>query len=107
MLVRAATQGPAELAKLFSDREIVDAGDPPPHEALWAELPILVPIGTKPIAGIVMPLVGESHGDPILAKGPHFLDQPIVQLPGPLSFEKCHDRRPAREELGAISPDAV
>ncbi len=32
------------------DREIVDAGDAPLHEAVVGEFPILIAVGTKPVA---------------------------------------------------------
>ena len=43
----------------------------------------------EPVATVVVPLVGEAHGDPVLAKGPDFLDQAIVELTVPLVRQKC------------------
>ena len=33
-----------------------------------------------PLAAVVAPLVGETHGDAVVAKRPQLLDQPIVEL---------------------------
>ena len=49
MIVRPAAELPAEFAVRLGDGQIVDAGDPPAHQAIRVELPILVPIGAKPM----------------------------------------------------------
>ena len=57
--------------------------------------------------GITVPFVGETHRDAIAIVGPKFLDQPVVQLLGPLSFEKFDDLLPPMWKFGAISPARV
>src|SRR5262245_10293949 len=64
VIIRAAAERPVIFALTVLDREIIDAGDPPPHQALGVELPILVAITAEPAAGIVVPFIGESYGDP-------------------------------------------
>src|SRR6266436_5987184 len=107
MLVGPPSQRPPVPPVGLADRQIVDARDPPPHEAARIELPVLVPVGAEPLAAVVAPLVGEPDRDPVLVKRPQLLDEPVLQLAGPLPGEELDDRVPAGEELGAVAPDAV
>lgn len=68
---------PVELALHFLDRHIVDGGVPMVHEAVRAELPILVSVGTEPGSGSVVPFISEAHGDAAAIKGPQFLNEPV------------------------------
>lgn len=70
MIIRAAPQWPVEQALFWLDRQIVDAGKAPLHEALLVEFPILVAVTTEPQSGIVMPFISKAHGDAIVGKGP-------------------------------------
>src|SRR5580692_4509868 len=107
MVIRASTERPVIFALAIFDRQIVDAGDPPSHQALFVELPILVAIAAKPVARRVVPFIGKAHGYPVVAKRPDLLDQPILQLANPLAYEECLDGFAATNELGAVAPDAV
>src|SRR5580692_750270 len=107
MVIGASTEGPMIFALAVFDRQVVDAGDPPSHQALFVELPILVAIAAKPVAGIVVPFIGKAHGYTVVAKCPDLLDQPILQLANPLACEECLDGRAATNELGAVAPDAI
>src|SRR5580704_18779414 len=107
MVIRASTEGPVIFALAIFDRQVVDAGDPPAHQALFVELPILVAIAAKPVAGIVVPFIGKAHGYTVVAKCPDLLDQPVLQLANPLACEECLDGRAAANELGAVAPDAI
>src|SRR5712671_5008218 len=107
MVVGASTKGPVIFALAIFDRQVVDAGDPPSHQALFVELPILIAIAAKPVARIVVPFICKAHGYPIVAKRPDLLDQPILQLANPLAYEECLDGLTATNELGAIAPDAI
>src|SRR6266571_497472 len=95
------------FALAIFDRQVVDAGDPPSHQTLFVELPILVAIATKPVARIVVPFICKAHGYPVVAKRPDLFDQPILQLANPLAYEECLDGLAATNELGAVAPDAV
>src|SRR5271168_3337669 len=77
MVIWAAPQRPVVLAVGLRDRQIVDAGDAQPHESVLVELPVFIAMAAIPVATIVVPLVRETHGDAILTKGPHLLDQPV------------------------------
>ena len=106
MIVGTATEEPVIFALAILDRQVVDAGDAPPHQAVVVELPVLVAVAAKPVAGIVVPFIGEAHGDPVVAERPHFLDQPIIELAIPFAREKRLNRLAAVNELGTVAPDA-
>ena len=70
--------------------------DPASHETAALEFPVLVSVRAKPLAAVVVPLVGEAYRDAVVAKRPDFLDQPVVELAAPLARQKRLDRRTAR-----------
>src|SRR4051812_10482541 len=107
MILRACALRPAELAIRFLDRHIVDAGLPAAHQSVLVELPLLIAMGTEPVAGIVAVLIREAHRNPVLMERPDLLDQPVLELARPFAREKFHDLGPAREELRAVPPAAV
>ena len=78
MIVGTATKRPVVAALALRDREIVDAGNPQPHQAVLVELPILVALAAKPIAAVIVPLVGETNCDAVLSESPDFLNEPVV-----------------------------
>src|SRR5690348_4939176 len=80
---------------------------PAPHESELVELPVLVAVGTEPVARIVVPFVGEAHRDAISLAGPDFLDEPVVELPGPLALQEFDDGRAPGEELRAVAPRTI
>src|SRR5438874_1309012 len=77
------------------------------HETMLVELPVLVAVRAEPLAGVVMPLVGEAHGDAVAVEGPQFLDEPVVELLVPFAREELHDGLAPLQELRAIAPHAV
>src|SRR4051812_43867817 len=107
MIIRAAAKRPEVLALGVWDRQVVDARDASGHEPVVVELPILIAVGSEPVAAVVVPLVRKSDGNTILVKGPELFDQPIVQLLGPLAPEKPDDLIPPDEKFRTISPCAV
>src|SRR5688572_5508949 len=54
-----------------------------------------------------MPLVREAHRDARAFERPDFLDQPVVELTRPFSFQELDDGRAPGEELGAIAPRTI
>src|SRR5713101_1352277 len=72
-----------------------------------SKLPIFIAVAAEPVAAIVAPFVGEAHGYPVVAERPDLLDQPIFQLANPLAYEECLDGLAAKNELGAVAPDAI
>jgi hypothetical protein len=107
MLGRARAELPEILAVDFLDRQVVDAREPSPHQTILSEFPVLVTVGTEPVARVVVPLVGEADGDPVLRERPQLLDQPVVELARPFACQEGDDRSPTLEELGTVAPDAV
>src|SRR5262245_39312828 len=77
------------------------------HQTMFIELPILIAVGTKPVSRIVMTFISEANGDPIVLKGPQFLDQPVVEFPRPFAPKKGDDLLSADEEFGSVSPPAL
>src|ERR1700727_1955692 len=107
MIVGTTPERPVVEAVLLADRQIVDARQAHPHQAVLVELPVLIAVAAEPASRIVAPFVGEADRDVVVMKGPEFLDQPVVELAVPLAGEKRLDRRPALKELSPVSPPAV
>src|SRR5580692_3342055 len=107
MIVRTTAERPMIKTVLFADRQIVDARQAYPHQAVLVELPVLIAVAPEPASRIVAPFVGEANGDAVLMKSPKLLDQPIVELAVPFARHKRLDRRAPLKELGAVSPPAV
>ena len=108
MILRTGKRGvPMKLAIGFLDRQVVDTGVPVMHQAVLVELPVLVAIGAIPIAGVVMPFVGEAHRNPAPLEGPQLFDEAIVLLPFPFAREELYDRRTPLRKLRAIAPPAI
>jgi hypothetical protein len=78
VIVGTATERPMVSALALLDRKIVDAGNAEAHQAVFVELPILVTVAAKPIAAVVVPLVGETNRDAVLSESPDFLNEPVV-----------------------------
>jgi hypothetical protein len=77
------------------------------HEAVRAELPILVSVGTEPGSGSVVPFISEAHGNAAAIEGPQFLNEPVLEFLLPFAGEEFDDGWPALNELGAVSPPAI
>lgn len=69
------------------------------HQPVGREFPVLVAVGAKPLAAVVMPFIGKSDRDAIAGKGPEFLDQPIVQFARPFAGQECDDLGAADRKL--------
>ena len=107
VIVRATTERPMVFALVGPDRQVVDAGVASAHQTLIVELPVLVAIAAKPAAAVVMPFVGEAHGDAVARERPHLLDEAVVELAPPFAGQERDDRLAAGEDFGAIAPAAV
>src|SRR6516165_3372961 len=107
MIVGTPAERPVIFPLAILDRQVVDAGDAPPHEAVRVELPVLVAIAAKPVAGIVVPFICKAHSDPVVAECPHLLNQPIVQLAIPFAREKRLNLLATMNEFRTVAPDAV
>src|SRR5262245_41983193 len=108
MIGRAGTGGiPVEQAVGFIDRQVVDRSEPALHETVARELPVLVAVGSEPLAGSVVPLIGEAYSDPLAGERPEFLDQPVVELGRPFAPEESDDLAATPDEFGPVPPIAV
>src|SRR5271156_4942378 len=107
MVVGTPAGGPEILAVGFDNRQVVDAGDAPAHQAVLVELPELVAIGAEPLAAVVMPFVGEAHRHAVVAKPPQLLDEPVVEFLVPFAGQERANGLPALDELDAIAPFAA
>jgi hypothetical protein len=104
MVVRPATLRPEVFALGFPDREIVDTGKATCHESLLVELPVFVAVGSEPLIRVVVPLIGESHGNTIACTAPQFLDQPVNQLSCPLPLQELPDLFATDRKFVAVAP---
>src|SRR5690606_19804548 len=95
VLVRPPPRRPMVFAVRLRNRQVVDAGNAPPHQAVFIKLPVLVAIGPEPLSRTVMPLVGETHRDPVAAVSPAFLDQPVLVFLFPFAPQEGDDGFPA------------
>src|SRR6266436_6672747 len=107
MRVRTAPKWPMIFSLRFLDREIIDACVAKLHQAMVTKLPILIAVRAKPIPGVIVPFVGETHGNAIPGVSPELFDQPVVQLFRPLARQKLDDFLSSIWKLGAISPTRV
>src|SRR5215469_9924777 len=107
MVVRAAAEWPAEFPFGLRDRKIVDAREAALHQAGLVEFPVLVAVAAEPAPRVVVPLVSEAHRDAVACARPQFLDEPVVELPGPLALQERAHLIPPRGELRAISPARI
>ena len=98
---------PMVFAVRLGDRQVIDRGDTPAHQAVLVELPVLVAVGPEPVRRIVMPFVGKAHGDAIAARRPDLLDQPVVELFGPFARKESLDGGAALKEFRAVPPYAA
>jgi hypothetical protein len=107
MIVGAPARMPEIPSVCRGDRQVVDAGDPPAHEAVVIELPEFIAVRAEPLAAVVVPFVGEAHRHAVLAKPPQLLDEPVVELLIPFAGQELADGFPTVDELDAIAPFAV
>lgn len=70
MIVRTSTKRPMKFAVSVKDCLFVDAGEPSAHKAIRFEFPVLIAVGTKPLAAGVVVLIGKSDCDAITCECP-------------------------------------
>jgi hypothetical protein len=61
VIVGPAAKRPAAFALALLDRDIIDAGDAKPHQAVIIEFPVLVAVAAEPITAVVVPLIWLSR----------------------------------------------
>jgi hypothetical protein len=107
MFIWASPEGPMKLSLILSDREFIDACVSRMHQPFSVEFPVFIAVSPKPIARVIVILVGKPDGNPVVQKGPYFLDKSVVQLTGPLPREQRDDLLTPVGELGSISPTRI
>jgi hypothetical protein len=78
MIIQPATQWQEELSFTVLDGQFVDTGKATCHEAPGVELPVLVAIGTKPLARVVVAFVSKVYGHAVAIKRTQYLDQRVT-----------------------------
>src|SRR5262245_3432461 len=107
MVVRTSPERPVVHAIVGLDRQVVDAGDPPTHQPVLVEFPILVAVNTKHMTHILVQFVGKAHCDPVVMKGPHLLDQAIIELFVPFACQESFDGVATLQKFRTIAPLTV
>jgi len=74
---------------------------------VFVEFPIFVTVAAKPIATVVMPLIGETNRDAVFSERPDFLNKPVVEFPFPFPGQKRFDRRATLQEFGTVTPATI
>src|SRR6204780_3209538 len=106
MSIRTSAQRPTIETVGLRDRQVVDARQAQSHQAMLVEFPVFVAVAAKPMAAI-MPLVGETHGDSVLAKRPKLLDQPIIEFTRPFARQERLNGFAPLEKFRAVAPAAI
>jgi hypothetical protein len=90
-----------------SNWNVVDRGVPHHRQPQLVELPILIPVRTKPIPRVVVPFVSEANRDPIVLNRPEFFDQAVIKLVRPFSAKEGDDLLSAYDEFSPVAPSAL
>ena len=56
------------------------------------------------MARVVMQFVSKPYRDAVARERPQFLDEPVVQLPGPFARQESNDFVSPCDKLRAVSP---
>src|ERR1700676_3272191 len=104
MFVRQASKRPVVLAIRSQNGKVVDGCKSRRHKPIVVEFPVLIAAGAIPVIRVIVPLVGETYGDPVPCKRPHFLDKPVVPLLGPLAREESNDLVSSVDDLRSVPP---
>src|SRR5215470_12498655 len=107
MTIGTAAKRPVIFPLALLDRKVVYAGNAPTHQAVLIEFPVLVAVAAKPAAAVIMPFVGKTHRDAVLAEGPDFLDQAVVKLTAPLARQVLFDDSAPIKKFRAIAPATI
>ena len=107
MVLRARALLPVVEALGIFNWEIVDARVAVMHYALRVVFPIFVAVGAKPLAGIVVPLVGEADGDARFVESPELFDEAVIEFAVPFAREELNDLVAAVDEFRAVAPVAI
>ena len=107
MFIGASSKGPVELSLILSDPEFIDACVSRMHQPFRVEFPVFIAVGPKPIARVIVILVGKPDGNPVVQKCPDFFNESVVDFSGPFPCKQCHDLLTPVGELCSISPARI
>jgi hypothetical protein len=77
------------------------------HEAIVIKLPVLIAVGAVPATRVVVPFISGAYRDALPVERPQFLDEPVVQLLGPLAREKSNDFVSSVDKLRAVPSSRI
>lgn len=106
-MVGPASERPSEFPFLFLDRVLVDTCETSLHQTIGRKFPILIAVGTEPVAAVVAVFIGIPHGNTVFGKGPELLDEPVVQFRCPFSFQKRLCLGASGRKFSAVAPFRV
>ena len=69
-----------QLPLVLFDRQIVNAGKTFLHQSVFVKLPILVAIGTKPVAILILIFIFKPNGNAITAVSPILFSEFVVKF---------------------------
>ena len=107
VIVRATALGPVKQTLALGDGQIVDAGVARLHQSVLVEFPVLVAVGAKPVAAVVVPLIGKAYRNTVIAPRPQFLNQPVLLLFTPFPLQEVDNLRSAVNKFAAVTPFAL
>src|ERR1019366_5700489 len=89
------------------DRQVVDAGLAPAHQAVRVEVPQLVAVAAPPLTVAIVALVLKAHRDPAVGKRPQILTQRVVEFALPFPGQELGDHTATGEERVAVAPHGI
>src|SRR5689334_21243967 len=107
MVIRTTAERPMVQAIAFSNRHFIDASVAVSHQAILCKFPVLVTIGTEPLATVIVIFVGITHSDAVAGERPELLDEAVFMLLVPLTLEECLGFFAVGGEFDAVPPAGV
>lgn len=92
---------------LFANGQVIDARMARAHQPSLVEFPIFVSVRAVPLTRVIVPFVCETYSNSVRIECPDLLDESIIELALPFSFEKCLDLGSSIQEFGPITPAAI
>ena len=96
-----------KLAFRLGNGNIIDGSVTKLHQPVAVKFPILVAMGPKPFALLIVKLVTESNGNSVLRVRPNFLDQAVAVLRGKFVGQELGNFVTSVEKLGSVPPDRI
>src|SRR6266851_7075062 len=89
MIVGPPTERPVIFSVILANWQIVDTSVTHRHQALFVKLSVFIAERAEPISRIVMSLISEANGDPIVLKCPELLDQAVIETSSSKFASRC------------------